>query len=75
MIVEHNIPRPARAGNSKYPWGELGVEASFFVPNTSAERMSSLAVRYAARRGGRVKFTCATVVENGVRGVRVWRTA
>jgi len=74
MIVEHNIQRPKeRQGNRKYPWRDLMVEDSFFVPGVSVERMSSSAVRMARRLGG--KFTCCTRTENGQRGVRVWRIA
>ena len=74
MIVESGVPRPkSRPGNRKYPWGDLGVEDSFFVPNIPIERMSSMAVRMARKLGG--KFTCCTRTENGQRGVRVWRIA
>jgi hypothetical protein len=48
---------------------ELGD--SFFVAGTTVERLSSVAVRAARRLGG--KFTCRTVKEQGIPGVRVWR--
>jgi hypothetical protein len=72
VSIESNVPLvQARGGYCKHPWKEMEVGDSFFVAGTTVERLSSLAVR-AGRRLAE-KFTCRTVKEQGVPGVRVWR--
>ena len=83
IIVEHNIPLPDKAGRvgrpTKYPWAELSVGDSFFVPLNSMPRdagknwmtiaqlrgqMSNLAHRYGQRH--KKKFaTRKRVVKTG----------
>jgi hypothetical protein len=61
---------PARM---KYPWTAMGVGDSFFVPgkNTSSTRICNPPTL--TEQGW--KFAMRTVTEDGVKGVRVWRTA
>lgn len=69
---QSNIPIPRiRTNQAKYPWDKMWVGASFFVPGASPSGMSAT-MKYAAKKRG-WKFTRRTVVENGVKGVRVWR--
>lgn len=68
----HPYPKPPRRGGFyKYRWSEMRVGDSFFVPCGKISTMSSVANRAAARLG--TKYTCSTVTENTIRGVRVWR--
>jgi hypothetical protein len=75
--IEKNIPLPpARGPLAKYPFGELAVGDSFFVPETQdvagaklSRRMAS-AAQVSSRRSG-AKYSCRAV--DG--GVRVWRIA
>lgn len=72
MSIESNVPLlQARGGFRKHPWEKMELGDSFFVAGTTVERLSSVAVRAARRLGG--KFTCRTVKEQGIPGVRVWR--
>lgn len=68
--VESNIPFPdGRTFSRKYPWTELEVGQSFFVPNGVFRSMQAGA-SLAGRRLG--KTFRARVVEGGV---RIWRLA
>lgn len=70
--IEKGVPMPKpRAQRAKYPWRELGVGDSFFVPGAARARCSVGAVHSAQRIGGGVRFTVRTVEG----GVRVWRIA
>lgn len=72
---ESGVPIPQLkygANGGKYPWSELLVGDSFFVPHATIHRMSTLCSHRCERY--EVKYTCRTVVESGVKGVRVWRT-
>jgi hypothetical protein len=48
----------------------MEVGDSFFSP-----RSSVIGIHGCARRHRPMKFTCRSVVENGVAGIRVWRIA
>ncbi len=65
----HAIPASRRATvrRAKYPWADLEVGQSFFVPGAALRSMGSTA-SHAGRRSGK-KFI-ARAVEGGV---RVWR--
>lgn len=76
LSVQAGVEIPARAfpsRESKYPFGTMELNDSFFVPADDAKRTIMACYGYAKRRGG-VKFSYRTVEENGSRGVRVWRT-
>lgn len=72
--VESGIPVPARTNRqggrpSIYPFADLKVGESFFVPGKTVKTMSQ-AARRAVKRLEIELITC--IVEGGV---RVWRTA
>lgn len=69
--IETGIPVPPHQ-NAKYPFAEMTPGSSFFIPSGDLKKISNAAVGFARYRRDR-KFTCRTVTENGVAGVRVWR--
>lgn len=68
--VEKGIPYPARAVSPSYPFSEMEVGDSFFVPRVTLQSLHRTARLHRPR-----KFLCRTVIESGVRGFRVWRMA
>jgi len=76
FTIEQDVPTPA--GRSKYPFQEMEVGDSFFVPledETLAKRRAQ-SVRAQAGRFGKingVKFSIRTLDEDGQVGVRCWR--
>lgn len=60
------IPR----GRGMYPFRNMEVGDSFFVPGATAKNLSTCACQFSARHGHGWKFSVRTV--DG--GVRVWRT-
>lgn len=65
--IEKNVPIPAdRRKKSKYPWKEMEIGDSFFVPGKGTHEFR--AVPGAQKRYG-MKFTMRAVEG----GVRVWR--
>ena len=64
------IPKPRSGHKAYYPWKELEIGESFFVPGkrkaTGAYRIKDCETR---------KFISERRVEDGVEGVRVWRIA
>lgn len=81
LEIDRDVPIPPQ-GNKKYPWAELKVGDSFFVPYSDKENLhrgkrlqsaiSNLAAAYARSYPGK-KFLTRAIVEDSVRGVRVWR--
>lgn len=87
--VQRDVPVPTRRGRIKYPIAELEVGESFFIPanlglqdgdrdelktmNLLQARLSSCTRAVAENNPGR-RFATRRVVEQGQRGVRVWRT-
>jgi hypothetical protein len=71
--IEKGVPLPPLAVVSgrptKYPWTEMAVGDSFFVPGQSSVKFSGNIT--SAKKMTGFKFTTRTV--DG--GVRVWRTA
>ena len=69
--IEKGIEAPEkRQGREpKYPWKELTIGDSFFV---CAGRYFASSANHAQKRYG-VTLVTRTRVENGVKGVRVWR--
>ena len=68
--IEHKIPMPKRRGGSrpaKYPFREMKVGDSFFVPDVKIYSFASQASLWGKKLGA--KFSCLTVEG----GVRVWR--
>ena len=59
-------PRP-----TKYPFSEMAVGQSFFSPGEgNATRTAASAW---GTRTGAASFRCRSVIEDGIRGTRVWR--
>jgi hypothetical protein len=75
LSAESNVPliprSRAHGGWYKYPWESLAVGDSFFVEGKSIVGVSAQAVNRTKRHGD--KYTCRSVIEGGVPGVRVWR--
>jgi hypothetical protein len=68
ISITKGLPTPHR-GRAKYPFRDMEVGDSFFAP-----RASVIGLHGCARRHRPKRFTCRSLVENGVGGVRVWRT-
>ena len=64
---------PKKAKVSKYPWPDMEVGDSFFLPGMNVAAFSGSA-HTAGRRTGK-KFSLRTLTEDGVKGVRCWRVA
>jgi hypothetical protein len=75
MQVDYGVRLTPRnrvhGGFYKYPWDQMEIGDSFFVPNKAINIFAGQACNRAKRHGG--KYTCRSVVENGVAGTRVWR--
>ena len=68
------VPIPdqnGRGGTPKYPLRDMPVGASFFVPGGTHAKLNGAFAPH--RRAGKA-FLTRTVTENGVKGIRVWRT-
>lgn len=70
--IDDDVPLSS-AHRRKYPYRDLRIGQSFFVPDATHQLISG-SMHPAKKRLGR-KFTARTVTENGVKGVRVWRVA
>jgi hypothetical protein len=59
-----------------YPWAEMKVGTSFFVPLARGKSFSAASAKqkYEAKHGNIVVYEIRRVVEDGTDGVRVWRT-
>ena len=65
--ITKGLPTPHR-GRSKYPFRDMELGDSVFAPGSTV-----IGLHGCARRHRPMRFTCRSVVENGVSGVRVWR--
>ena len=73
--IDDNIPLPkieGRGARTIYPLTDLKIGQSFFVQNKKIGNFAST-TQAAEKRSG-MKFALRSVTENGVAGVRVWRT-
>lgn len=66
--IESGIPIPSKSGDSRYPFREMKVGDSFFVPGKKAANLAGCLGYYRTR----YKITLVTRTVDG--GVRVWRT-
>lgn len=66
--LEKGIPRPRPTGTPKYPLGALEIDDSFFIPGGTNQTLSGCFLQHRPKR-----FSVRTLVEDGVKGVRVWR--
>jgi hypothetical protein len=71
--IDKNVPRPEKLWWRKYPFAQMKVGDSFFIPGKLQATVSASAYSFARRRGDGRKFSTANVVHKGVEGVRVWR--
>lgn len=67
--ITKDVPTP-RGRRSKYPFRGMEIGDSFFAPGSSV-----IGIHGCARRHRPMRFTCRSVVENGIGGIRVWRIA
>lgn len=68
ITIDRGVPVPPKAGRDGYPYAELEIGESFFVPNATTRQFSSPSqARKRLKRG----FTVRTVEG----GIRVWRTS
>lgn len=71
--IEKNVPL-ARSGGSKYPWKEMEIGDSFFVPCAPSEDPKKKRASVASiAKYGLGNGSYQTAIEGN--GVRVWRTA
>ena len=77
IMVEDNIPMPEGGkggGNAKYPWKELSIGQSFWVPSTNLKSWQTSCVKAGKAHNAKYiarKFTGPA----GQDGIRVWRKA
>jgi hypothetical protein len=80
--IDENVPIPPRVGNPanlqprarKYPWLEMKVGQSFFVPLPLGRTFSAHSCWLKNNKKTKLKFETRRVVEDGNHGVRIWRT-
>jgi hypothetical protein len=68
--IDKDVPMPKEVRYNKYPWLEMAVGDSFFIPDGTKNYPSRVA-GYATKRHAPKRFT-ARRVEGGT---RVWRIA
>ena len=68
--VELSPSMTGRSKKSKYPFAELEIGDSFFVEGKTAGQFGGWRNYHRPK-----KFSERTVIENGVKGLRVWRIA
>ena len=68
-VIEKGVPVPASSAGrpNTYPFKEMEVGDSFFVPNPKYAGV------YSSAKLAGVKVTSRRVNENGTDGLRVWR--
>jgi len=65
--ITKGMPTP-RGRRAKYPFRDMEIGDSFFAAGSSV-----IGIHGCARRHRPMRFTCRSVVEDGVAGIRVWR--
>jgi hypothetical protein len=77
IAIEDNVPMPEGGrggGGGKYPWAQLDIGQSFWVPSDNLKSWQTSCVK-AGKVHGR-KFICRRFDgAEGKQGVRVWRKA
>jgi hypothetical protein len=69
-VIEKHIPVPtARRRGTIYPWNNMEVGDSFFVPNRDPQSFKNISRKYGKR------FSARNWQEGTVKGSRIWRTA
>lgn len=76
ITIDKGVPMPGtRYASGRppiYPFKEMNVGDSFFLPGQNTYKFSAHS-NHARRHGG--KFSVRATTESGVKGVRVWRIA
>lgn len=75
--IEEGVVMPrAMRGNitTKYPWKEMLVDQSFFVPQTATKNIYASIV-HANKRYAPRKYAGRAAEKDGIRGTRIWRVA
>lgn len=79
LRVEKGIPIPERVRTPKYPWGELEVGDSFFIPreeNDSKRYRAYIAAgSFSCNNAKGIRLKAVMREEGGISGTRVWRVA
>lgn len=73
ITLDNNVAIPEIAHTLKYPFEQMAVGQSFFVPEAKARNVRSSVGHYQRRETVAAKFITRTVTEEGIKGVRVWR--
>ena len=77
MKIDKGIPIPARAARGKYPFRDMQPGDSAFFPGENLRHKQHPAYmnarNYVKRNGWQI--TVRSVIENGVKGIRIWRVA
>lgn len=77
--IDDGVQLPDRRYNGgrkpKYPFDQMTVGQSFFVPADGTKKKSVRAAAHGAnkRSDGNRTFVTRSTTENGVEGIRVWR--
>lgn len=65
------LPEPKRGRKGTYPWDELQVGDSFFVPGKTCNTFGGFLTRL--KKAGGIECVIRSVTENDIKGVRIWR--
>lgn len=74
FMIEKGVPVEETGGGRrmKYPFAEMEIGDSFFVPKPPSSLRQT--VKDGGKRIGRT-FVCGNAIKDGVKGMRIWRTA
>jgi hypothetical protein len=76
MAFDKHVPMPTRDKAAHPRFRDMAVGDSVFVPHPEGSIMKCRAYLYAttiSKRDKTFRFAGRTTIENGVRGVRIWR--
>lgn len=77
--IDKGVPMPGGKGingTSKYPFRDMEVgDSAFFAGSGPSGAEKNSADMWAKYNKNGCRFASRTVTENGVKGVRIWRTA
>ena len=73
IAIDNDIPIPEVKHRIRYPFEQMQVGQSFFVPEPRSKTVRSSVGHYQRRSDSTAEFITRTLTENGVKGIRVWR--
>lgn len=75
-MFDDDVPLPTERGEMPPHFKQMEVGQSVFVPHEGSILSCKAYLRAATlqKRSRRLKFSGRSVTENGVKGVRIWRT-